>query len=203
MQKVKEIYCKNRSVLRQWLLKNHDVEKSVWLVYDKTIDGKPRALPYSAIVEEVLCFGWIDSTPRKRSQMQAMLYLSKRKPKSEWSKLNKSRLEKLMRDNLMHPSGLEAIRIAKENGSWSKIDSVENLEIPDDLKTRMKKGDWEYFDMLSKSKKKMLLHRIDSAKTPETRENRIRFVMKLIRLHLKPSDWYIAMTKGIFPSGNK
>lgn len=117
LEHVTKFYARDRAAWRKWLIKNHDKEQSVWLVYDKKVAGKNRLLTYDDMVEEAICFGWIDSLMRSLSDIQAMQHYSKRKPKGEWSKLNKSRIEKLTKAKLMRPAGFAAISIAKENGS--------------------------------------------------------------------------------------
>jgi uncharacterized protein YdeI (YjbR/CyaY-like superfamily) len=87
-------------------------------VYDK---GEGRALGYDDIVEEALCFGWVDSLPRRLSDQQAMLYVAPRKPSSSWSRRNKERVEQLMAAGLMRPSGLAAVKAARANGKWRHL----------------------------------------------------------------------------------
>src|SRR5215510_2251814 len=90
------VYCRDRAAWRAWLSKHHTQTHSIWLVYDKTNGSTPRALSYADIVEEALCFGWIDSLPRRLSATQSMIYISPRKPRSAWSALNKSRITTLI-----------------------------------------------------------------------------------------------------------
>jgi uncharacterized protein YdeI (YjbR/CyaY-like superfamily) len=82
---VTEFYAKNRAAWRGWLQRNHDTQQAVWLIYDK---GAHRTLSWEDIVQEALCFGWIDSKPGKVSETQSKLYVSRRKSKSVWSKNN-------------------------------------------------------------------------------------------------------------------
>jgi uncharacterized protein YdeI (YjbR/CyaY-like superfamily) len=111
MNDVPSFYAKDRQAWRQWLVHNHDTAQSVWLVYDK---GTRRTLSYDDIVEEALCFGWVDSKPGKVNETQSKLYISKRRPTSAWSKSNKQRIRKLVKAGVMQPSGDEAVRIAKK-----------------------------------------------------------------------------------------
>ncbi|MCX7633509.1 MAG: hypothetical protein N2Z22_09290 [Turneriella sp.] len=86
------------------------------MVYDKAAGGK-RVLSYTDIVQECLCFGFIDSLPRRVSDTQSSLYISRRKPKSEWSKINKEHVAELIRKKIMHPAGLAVVERAKADGS--------------------------------------------------------------------------------------
>src|SRR5579859_4246553 len=95
MDAIPEFYAADRQAWRAWLVAHHATERAVWLIYDKGQQHQPRRLPYAAIVEEALCFGWVDSVPGKVSGTQAKLYVSRRKPTSAWSKANKARIEML------------------------------------------------------------------------------------------------------------
>ena len=125
-------YPKTRRAWRAWLEKNHASASGIWLMYFKKQTGKPT-VTYAESVEEALCFGWIDSKPARLDDERHLLWFTKRKPKSVWSKLNKSRLERLLEAGLVAPAGLESIRLAKANGSWSSIDASEDMIEPDDL----------------------------------------------------------------------
>ena len=132
-------------------------------------------MSWSDAVHEALCFGWIDSIKKKRDAESSIQYFGKRKPKSTWSKINKQKIEKLIAEHRMSQAGYDAIAIAKENGSWEILDSVEELIIPEDLMFELssRTNALEFFQSLSKSIKKMMLYWIISAKRPETRQKRI------------------------------
>jgi uncharacterized protein YdeI (YjbR/CyaY-like superfamily) len=190
-KKETEKYCpKSRSEWRQWLEKNHQSEKSVWLVYYRA-NTKVDSLSWSDAVDEALCFGWIDSTKKTIDEEKYMQYFSNRKPKSSWSKINKDKVAKLIENNLMTKAGFESIDIAKQNGSWSFLDDVEALVIPKDLQEELgnHKGSRQFFDSLSKSNKKILLHWVISAKRVETRQKRVLEIAVSARDHLKPKQF--------------
>ena len=120
-----------------------------------------------------------------------MQYFSRRKPKSNWSKINKEKVGKLIQNKLMTKVGFDSIETAKENGSWTILDEVEALTVPDDLKEALAihKGSMEYFDSLSKSVKKILLHWVVSAKRTETRQKRILEIAESASKNLKPKQF--------------
>ena len=126
------IHPKSRAEWRKWLKQNYTRGQGVWLISFKKATGKPR-IEYEEAVEEALCFGWVDSKPNKLDEERAMLWFAPRQPGTGWSKLNKSRVEKLIAAGLMTPAGLAKIDAAKLDGSWNALDSVEALEIPPDL----------------------------------------------------------------------
>jgi uncharacterized protein YdeI (YjbR/CyaY-like superfamily) len=125
----KDFHPLKRENWRAWLEKNHDKAKGIWFVYFKKKSGKPR-VTYDEAVEEALCFGWIDSLPRKLGENRSKLLFTPRKAKSVWSKLNKERIKKLVENKLMTESGLKKIEAAKEDGWLNTLDASDNLEIP-------------------------------------------------------------------------
>ena len=170
-----ETYCpKSRTEWRKWLEKNHESKQSVWLIYFKA-STKIASISWSEAVEEALCFGWIDSTKKTIDKESYRQYFSKRKATSTWSKINKDKVIYLISENQMQEAGHKTIEIAKENGSWSILDEVEALVLPEDLKKEFndRAGALDYYESLSKSTKKLLLSWIVLAKRPETKQKRI------------------------------
>lgn len=188
MNDTSSFYAKDRAALRNWLVKNHASEQSVWLVFDK---GKDRTLTYDDIVEEVLCFGWIDSRPGKVSETQGKLYLSKRKAQSAWSKINKERVSKLTEAGLMQASGLEAVKIAQANGNWDALNKSDNLEMPAELQVLFAENPraQSFYESIAPSSKKIILEWIYSAKKEETKQARIRQTVELAAQGIKANHY--------------
>lgn len=190
MKNAEEINIKNRKEWRKWLELNHLEKDSVWLIFYKK--NSPRFnLSWSESVDESLCFGWIDSTKKTIDNERFKQYFSKRKPKSNWSKVNKDKVKNLVKEGLMRDAGFKSIEIAKENGSWTILDSVENLEVPNELEQEFKRNREakEYFENLSKSTKKALLYWIISAKKDETRTKRIVDIVENGNKQMKPKQF--------------
>ena len=123
MKESKEICPINQEAWREWLSSNHDQEDADWLIYFKKNSPKHN-LSWSDAVDEALCFGWIDSVIRKIDADSYKQYFTKRKPKSNWSKVNKDKVKNLIDQGLMQQAGYQSIQIAKENGSWNNLDAV-------------------------------------------------------------------------------
>ncbi|RXM51721.1 MULTISPECIES: YdeI/OmpD-associated family protein [unclassified Chryseobacterium] len=172
---------------RQWLEKNHQSRQSVWLVYHTKKSNIP-SLSWSEAVDEALCFGWIDSTTKKINDISFMQFFTKRKPKSNWSKINKEKVQQLIDSKRMTKQGYESIEIAKQNGYWTILDEIEEVIIPDDLEIAFKKhnGSKDYFLSLSKSTRKIILSWIILVRKQETRQKRIEEVVESAALNLKP-----------------
>lgn len=186
-----ETFCPaSREEWRQWLKENHSSRQSVWLVQYKQKSAKP-SIPWSDSVDEALCFGWIDSTRKTIDEESFVQFFTKRKPTSNWSKINKAKVERLITQGLMEEAGLKSIEIAKKNGSWSILDDVEELVVPKDLQEafQLQSGSGDYFDNLSKSVKKMILQWVALAKRPETRQKRIAEIAELAAQKLKPKQF--------------
>ena len=169
---VEEFYAKDREAWRGWLEANHASERAVWLVYDK---GAGRALSYDDIVEEALCFGWVDSKPGTVSATQSKLYVSARKPASAWSKANKARIDKLTAQGLMTQAGQEAVDRARRNGAWDKLNASDALEVPPELARALAANPAAkaFYDGMAPSSQRIILEWIYAAKTDATRDKRV------------------------------
>jgi uncharacterized protein YdeI (YjbR/CyaY-like superfamily) len=177
---IETFYPANRLEWRRWLKTNHAKKQSVNLIMYKKESNKPT-INWSEAVDEALCFGWVDSTRRPLDAEKFMQLFSRRKPAGTWSKINKEKIKQLIDKGLMTPAGLDCIEKAKQNGSWTILDEVEELIIPKDLEKafRQQPGSKKHFLSLSKSVRKSLLHQLVLAKRPETREKRIGMIVGL------------------------
>ena len=187
---IKTFYAKSQKEWRQWLEKNHESEKSIWLIIYKK-ESKTKSVYYPEAVDEALCFGWIDSKPNKRDAESFYQYFSKRNPKSNWSKVNKEKVKRLLAEGLITKSGLEAIEIAKQNGTWNALDEVEEIIIPDDLQKAFskKKSALTNFEKFPRSSKRGILEWILNAKRPETRQKRIQETVDLAEKNIKANHY--------------
>jgi uncharacterized protein YdeI (YjbR/CyaY-like superfamily) len=187
---IEVFYPKTLKDWRTWLMKNHQTKSSVWLIYYKKATGKPT-ISWSEAVDEALCFGWIDSKHVGIDAEQSQQFFSKRKPKGTWSKINKIKIEKLRAEGRMTPSGEEIIAIAKENGSWTILDEVEEMIVPNDLEQALdlKPDAKAFFFSLSKSVQKAMLQWLVLAKRAETRLNRITEIVDLAVKKQKPKQF--------------
>lgn len=174
MDHFERVEIRSTSQLSQWLSSNHANAQAVWLVtYKKSSDA--LYIPYTEIVDELLCWGWIDSTPRKLDEHRSMLLIANRNPKSRWSKVNKDKVARLLQEGRMQPPGLSKIELARQSGTWDALNEVDQLSEPDDLLTALKAhesalSNWKNFPP---STRRGILEWIHTAKTQETRAKRI------------------------------
>ncbi|CAL2083044.1 YdeI/OmpD-associated family protein [Tenacibaculum sp. 190524A05c] len=163
-----------------WLISNHDKYDGVYLIFYKKEMTNP-SMTWEEAVKVALCFGWIDSTVKSLGNGKRQQYFCPRRPKSVWSKLNKSYIDELSAKNLIQESGFKSIQIAKENGSWTDLDNVENLIIPEDLKHAFDQNPeaFENYNNFAPSYRKNYLYWLHSAKRESTRLKRIGEIIKL------------------------
>lgn len=164
----------SRAEWRAWLAEHHATAPGVWLVTFTKGSGR-ATLPYEDIIAEALCFGWVDSTARPLDGDRTMMYLTRRRRGSTWARTNKERVARLAAEGLLHPAGLAAVAAAKADGSWTLLDPIEALEVPDDLAAALDAapGARKAYESLSTSAKKALLWSVASAKREETRARRV------------------------------
>jgi uncharacterized protein YdeI (YjbR/CyaY-like superfamily) len=187
---INTFHAKTQKDWRDWLEKNHDKEKSVWLIIYKKESNVPSVY-YPEAVDEALCFGWIDSKPNKRDEESYYQFFSKRNPKSNWSKVNKDKVARLMADDLITPAGVKLIELAKESGTWTALDDVDNLTVPDDMQKMMDENqdalaNWEKFPP---STRKGILEWILNAKQAETRLKRITETVTLAKKNVRANQY--------------
>lgn len=183
------VEAKTRQEWRSWLESHFDQPSGIWLVIPKK--GSDGDLVYAEVVEEALCFGWVDSMPRTVDDRRYRLLLAPRKPKSAWSRLNKERVERLIAEGKMTPAGLAKIEEARRNGAWGSYDAIEELSVPSDLIEALGRlGEAQSnFEAFAPSAKKAILWWIESAKAPETRAKRIAETAELAAQNRKAGPY--------------
>ena len=171
---------------RAWLAANHARPEGVWLITYRPATGK-TPFSYEQAVEEALCFGWIDGQANKLDDERTMLWFAPRRPGSGWARTNKARIERLIADGRMTPAGLSKIEAAQADGSWTLLDSVERLEVPDDLAAEFDKSPdaRAHFDAFPPSARRMALAWIATAKRPETRAKRVAETARLAQENVR------------------
>jgi len=184
------VQINSREEWRAWLEDNHTRSDGIWLVRFKA-RKKEQYVAYDEVVEEALCYGWIDSLPRKLDENRTMLWMAPRKQASGWSKLNKERVERLISAGLMTSAGMEKVEAAKEDGSWDRLDEVEALEIPLDLGAALDAYDSarENFEAFPRSVRRGILEWILNAKKAQTRARRVEETARLAEENIRANQW--------------
>jgi uncharacterized protein YdeI (YjbR/CyaY-like superfamily) len=184
-----QFYAEDRTIWRDWLQKNHNKAKSVWLILYHRDSGKP-SVTYNDAVEEALCFGWIDSKANMRDDESSYLFFTRRSPKSNWSKNNRERAERMINQGLMTNAGMD-ITLAKNTGRWTALEEVQNSVVPTDLKEAFAANPIaeKNFSEFPPSSKRIILEWILNAKKPETRHKRIEETVQLAKKNIKANHY--------------
>ena len=184
------VHIRSRAEWRAWLTEHHAREDGVWLVRYKKATGKPT-LSTADITQEALAFGWVDSAPRKVDDERTALYIAPRQPGSNWSRLNKAYVAEMEARGLMSAPGRAKVETAKGDGSWTRLDSVEDLVVPEDLAEAFEvhPGSADHWDGFPPSVRRGILEWILNAKRAPTRAKRIEETARLAAESKRANQW--------------
>ena len=180
----------SRADWRSWLAANHDRGEGVWFVFYKKAAGKPT-LTVDDMVEEAIAFGWIDSVPKRIDAERAARWISPRKAGSNWSRLSRQRAARMEAAGLMTEAGRAAIDRAHTDGTWTALDDIEDLVVPDDLEVALSahppaRDEWDAFPP---SRRRAILEWIASAKRDATRAARIVETAQKAQIGERANEW--------------
>lgn len=180
----------DRAAWRAWLIAHHATSRGVYLAAWKRTTGR-QSVPYVEAVEEALCVGWIDSTQRQLDDERTIQWYGPRQPDSGWARTNKERVERLLAAGLMLPAGIAAVEEAKRRGTWTMLDDVEALVVPEDLAAALdaQPPARANFDAFPPSARRMLLYWVVQAKRPETRTRRIAEIAEKAAVNERANEW--------------
>ncbi len=186
---MREVEVTSRSELRSWLAAHHADSPGIWLVTWKK--GRGPHVPYDDVVDEALCFGWVDSRPGTVDTDRSRRLLTPRRPGSNWSRVNKARVARLTGAGLMEPAGLAVVDTAQRDGSWTALDAVEDLVEPDDLRAALdaEPGARPNWDGFPRSTRRAILEWILGARTPPTRARRITETATQAAAGIRANQW--------------
>lgn len=165
--------------LRSWLETHHVQKESVWLVTFKK-NNPDKYISTAEVLDELLCFGWIDGIRRKLDENRTMQLIAPRKVE-HWAQSYKERARKLIKEGKMQPAGLRSIEASKKSGLWDFMDDVDKLIVPKDLHQALKGNARasDFFHAINDSSKRFVLRWIKLAKTDKTRQTRIEKIVEL------------------------
>jgi uncharacterized protein YdeI (YjbR/CyaY-like superfamily) len=184
------VHPESRAVWRAWLAEHHGRSAGAWLVSWKKHTSRP-ALTCDEAVEEALCFGWVDSKPRRLDADRSALWFSPRRRGSAWSRPNKERVARMEAAGLMTDAGRSAVEAAKADGTWILLDTVEDIIVPDDLAAAFdaRPGSRARFDAFPRSARRGILEWIVQAKRPATRAARVAETARLAERGERANQW--------------
>ncbi len=187
---IQTYYAISRSNWRKWLQENHDKENSLWLIIYHNKSGI-ACVGHEESVEEAFCFGWVDRRSNKRDGDSYYIYFRRRNPASSWSKLYRERVERLTEQGLITEAGQALIDLAKQKGTWVKLEEIDNLLIPPDLQKEFDNNQTAYDNFMAfrGSSKKIILEWISLAKHPVTRQKRIEETVERAEKNIKANHY--------------
>lgn len=165
-----------------WLAREYAQQDGVWLQFARNNSGIP-SVTYDEAVEVALCYGWIDSQKKGYDDTYWLQKFTPRRPNSKWSQSNRERVEHLLATERMQPAGLREVELAKTNGQWDAAYAGQaTATVPPDLQAALDANPpaAAFFATLKSSNRYAILHRLETAKNPETREKRLHQFMEML-----------------------
>jgi uncharacterized protein YdeI (YjbR/CyaY-like superfamily) len=183
-----ELLVSDAAGLRDWLEANHASSDGVRLVLTKK-GGTDTALSWAQAVEELLCYGWIDGQAGKRDDGSYTIRITPRRARSMWSQRNVELVEQLEEQGRMRAAGRAAAEAAKADGRWAAAYAgPATAETPADLLDAIaaEPEAQRMFDVLTKTNRFALYHRLNAVKRAETRERKIGEFVAMLARHEAP-----------------
>jgi uncharacterized protein YdeI (YjbR/CyaY-like superfamily) len=177
----------NQAEWAAWLEAHHADAPGAWLRLAKKASGQ-TSVSYDEAVEAALCYGWIDGQSKSVDASFWVQKFTPRGPKSIWSKVNREKIEALIRSGRMKPAGLAAVERARQDGRWdAAYDSPSTSTVPADLQAALDQNlpAKTFFATLNSQNRYAILFRIQTARKPETRARRIQQFIEMLEKNEK------------------
>ena len=174
---------KSKAEWHSWLEKNHEQTEGLWLHFGKKGTGAVTCT-YDEALESALCFGWIDGQVRTHDEKTFVRKFTPRRARSIWSKVNRTKAERLIQEGQMRPAGLRAIERAKEGGEWDgAYDSSSKSTVPEDFQASLDKSKvaTAFFAKLDRANRYAVLWRIQTARNTQARAKRISDLVAMLK----------------------
>jgi len=171
---MKPSFFKTPADLRKWLEKHHHKEVELLIGFYKKGTGKP-SVTWPEVVDEALCFGWIDGLRKSIDEESYTIRVTPRKPRSTWSAVNIRRVEELTKQGRMTPAGLATFEKRTENrsGIYSYEQRPETFDPASEKKFKANQKAWGFFEIQPRSYRRAAIWWVISAKKDETRAKRL------------------------------
>ena len=183
-----ELLVPDAVALRAWLTEHHTSSPGVWLALTRK-GGTTTTLTWQQAVDEALCVGWIDGQARKRDEQTSSVRYTPRGPRSIWATRNVENVARLEEAGLMTPAGRAVVDAAKADGRWDRAYAPPSeAEAPADLLEAIAAvpAAQAMFDVLTKTNRYALIHRLTTVKKAETRERKVAEFVALLTRHEAP-----------------
>jgi uncharacterized protein YdeI (YjbR/CyaY-like superfamily) len=177
----------DREDWERWLEEHHTSSDGLWLKIAKQ-GSDIASISYAEALEAALCYGWIDSQKAKFDAEHWLQRFTPRRSGGKWSKANRDKAEELIARGLMKPAGLQEVERARADGRWDAAYAGQrSMTIPDDLRLALEKNERArgFFATLDSRNRYAILYRIQTARKPETRAQRIEKFIAMLSEHKK------------------
>ncbi len=167
--------------LRAWLEANHETASELWVGMYRKGTGKPSVV-WQDVVDECLCFGWIDGIRKSLDGESFAQRITPRKARSNWSRVNAKRVEELTAEGRMRPAGVRAFEKRSTTATYS-YEQRDNPEF-DEESLRLFQGEpaaWEFFQACPPGYRRLMTFRVVSGKREETRRKRLAELIEACR----------------------
>ena len=161
--------------LREWLERNHATATELLVGFYKRGYGK-AGITWQELVDEELCFGWIDGVRQGIDEVSYSNRITPRKPRSTWSAINIARAKELTRLGRMHPAGLKAFeRRSEERSAVYSYEQRKSARLDPGAERsfRANKKAWAYFQAQAPGYRQTATWWVISTKREETRKKRL------------------------------
>lgn len=170
------VFCADERQLTAWLDEHHGDSPGIWVKLAKK--GSGVASVTAAEVNDVaLCHGWITGHRKAYDDVHYLQKITRRRPRSLWSKVNIDRVAELTAEGRMREPGLAEVASAQADGRWdAAYESQRNATVPDDLAAALAASPAarKAFEALGKTARYTVLHRLMTARTAATRAARLK-----------------------------
>ncbi|MCJ8292350.1 MAG: YdeI/OmpD-associated family protein [Crocinitomicaceae bacterium] len=169
------LFFPTQTQFREWLENNHTKETELFVGYYKVKSTYP-SMTWSQSVDQALCFGWIDGIRKSIDEHSYQIRFTPRKKESVWSPVNLEKIEKLTKEGLMQPAGIEIFESRAESKPYDYAFRQKELKLPSDFESLFKENlkAWDYFESLAPSYKKLSIHWVISAVQDKTKIKRLK-----------------------------
>lgn len=177
------VECPDNAHWERWLEEHHAEAADVWVKIAKKDSGVP-SVHYPEVLDTAICFGWIDAVRRPLDETYFLQRFTRRRPRSKWSQVNRTKAQALIAAGRMRPAGHAEVQAAQANGRWDAAYPPQSqVSVPEDFQKALdaEPAAGEFFATLKGQRRYAFLYRLHNVKTQSARDRRIASYIELLR----------------------
>lgn len=170
-------------VYETWLAEHHPQPTGFWLRYYKKGSGQPTLL-HDEAVDVSISWVWIDGLINKYDDASYLVRFTPRRPKSIWSKVNVAKVERLIAEGRMQPSGLIHVEKAQQDGRWDRAyEPASKMVVPADFIALVDQDPLanEFYQTLNRASLYAIGFRLNATRDPEKRAKKMGQLLAMLR----------------------